>query len=173
MHTEAPRRAFNSSAEEEMVPSRETILQLEKLLAERQLELVSVTGVLLELERIYEEHQMRMRELRPYLNAEGRRLLDLLLNNSNHQQNTSRLTTPEQLYNSANSQFYDKLHQLAPAITRQERIFCSHLRMHFSPAEIADMTQKSRNSVNVAFSRIRGKLGVSSNDELKKLLVGL
>jgi len=61
--------------------------------------------------------------------------------------------------------FYDKLQARFPDLTPNERKLCAFLRLNMSTKEIATITHQSVNSINVARTRLRKKLGIDSSDE--------
>jgi tetratricopeptide (TPR) repeat protein len=66
--------------------------------------------------------------------------------------------------------FYEKLNNRFPNITKNEKTLSVYLLIGLPPAEIAVLTKKSLNSINVAFLRLREKLDQPSNKELKEFL---
>jgi tetratricopeptide (TPR) repeat protein len=61
--------------------------------------------------------------------------------------------------------FYDKLQARFPDLTPNERKLCAFLRLNMSTKDIAAITHQSVNSINVARTRLRKKLGIDSSDE--------
>jgi tetratricopeptide (TPR) repeat protein len=61
--------------------------------------------------------------------------------------------------------FYDTLQERFPDLTPNERKLCAFLRLNMSTKEIAAITHQSVNSINVARTRLRKKLGIDSSDE--------
>jgi len=61
--------------------------------------------------------------------------------------------------------FYNKLQTKFPDLTPNERRLCAFLRLNMSTKEIAALTRQSVNSINVARTRLRKKLGIDSSDE--------
>ncbi len=61
--------------------------------------------------------------------------------------------------------FYDKLQERFPDLTPNERKLCAFLRLNMSTKDIAAITHQSINSINVARTRLRKKLGIDDTDE--------
>jgi DNA-binding NarL/FixJ family response regulator len=61
--------------------------------------------------------------------------------------------------------FYDKLQVRFPDLTPNERKLCAFLRLNMSTKDIAAITHQSVNSINVARTRLRKKLGIDDTDE--------
>jgi tetratricopeptide (TPR) repeat protein len=61
--------------------------------------------------------------------------------------------------------FYDKLQARFPDLTPNERKLCAFLRLNMSTKDIAAITHQSINSINVARTRLRKKLGIDGSDE--------
>jgi tetratricopeptide (TPR) repeat protein/DNA-binding CsgD family transcriptional regulator len=61
--------------------------------------------------------------------------------------------------------FYDRLQQRFPDLSPNERKLCAFLRLNMSTKDIAAITHQSINSINVARTRLRKKLGIDGTDE--------
>lgn len=61
--------------------------------------------------------------------------------------------------------FYEKLQERFPELTPNERKLCAFLRLNMSTKDIAAITHQSVNSINVARTRLRKKLGIDGTDE--------
>jgi DNA-binding CsgD family transcriptional regulator len=79
----------------------------------------------------------------------------------------------ERLFDEKHQSLYELLGSQSIHLTRYEMRLCALLSCSYSLTEIARLTRRSPNSINVAFNRIRSKLGISSNDELKYFLATL
>ncbi len=69
--------------------------------------------------------------------------------------------------------FYRNLHEHCPDLSLSELKLCALSRLNLSTKEIAELTYKSSNSVKVARSRLRSKLGISSEKEFYAFLLQL
>lgn len=68
----------------------------------------------------------------------------------------------QQVYND----FYEKLNAKFPNLTSNEKKLCAFLRLNMSTKEISAITYQSLNSIIVARSRLRKKLGLDSEENL-------
>jgi tetratricopeptide (TPR) repeat protein/DNA-binding CsgD family transcriptional regulator len=61
--------------------------------------------------------------------------------------------------------FYNNLQARFPDLTPNERKLCAFLRLNMSTKDIAAITHQSINSINVARTRLRKKIGIDGTDE--------
>jgi tetratricopeptide (TPR) repeat protein len=66
--------------------------------------------------------------------------------------------------------FYKKLGALYPDLTPNELKLCAFMRLNMSTKEISAITYQSQNSITVARSRLRQKLGVTKDENLVMFL---
>lgn len=69
------------------------------------------------------------------------------------------------------SQFYDRLSNKFPDLTRSEIELCAYLKLQLSNKEIAAMKNVSFNGVNVSKNRLRKKMKLDSNAALSRFLM--
>jgi DNA-binding CsgD family transcriptional regulator len=69
--------------------------------------------------------------------------------------------------------FYHKLGDQFPDLTPNELKLCAFLRLNMSTKEISSITYQSQNSIMVARSRLRQKLGISKDENLVTFLAQL
>ncbi|MBB3700207.1 tetratricopeptide repeat protein [Flammeovirga yaeyamensis] len=67
-------------------------------------------------------------------------------------------------FSSVHNEFYDVLNQKFPNLTPSEKKLCAFLRLNLTSKEICTITRKSPNSLHVARSRLRKKLGLDHSD---------
>lgn len=60
--------------------------------------------------------------------------------------------------------FYKNILKAHPDLTQNERKLCAFLRLNLSTKEIAELTQKTPHSINVARTRLRQKLELTNSD---------
>ncbi|MEM7299375.1 MAG: hypothetical protein AAF391_14050, partial [Bacteroidota bacterium] len=70
-----------------------------------------------------------------------------------------------------NTEFYARLLDQFPDLTKVERELCGFLKLSLSNKEIATLKNSTENSVNVSKARLRKKLGLTTNKELSKFLL--
>ncbi len=72
------------------------------------------------------------------------------------------------------SQFYESLQDKFPNLTSNEKKLCAFLRLNMSTKDISAITNQSVNSITVARTRLRKKLGIDGEDiHLVNFLMGL
>jgi len=70
----------------------------------------------------------------------------------------------EKRFQAVHKGFYDKLNSGFPNLTNLEKKLCALLRLNMSTKEIAAISHQSPNSVEVARTRLRKKLGLSNKE---------
>lgn len=76
----------------------------------------------------------------------------------------------EENFNLVHEDFFTKLMDIYPDISKTERKLCALLRMELSSKEIAQLTNISPRSVEIARYRIRKKMNLDRNDNLIEVL---
>jgi DNA-binding response OmpR family regulator/DNA-binding CsgD family transcriptional regulator len=109
-------------------------------------------------------------KLVPYLNMEGRSKLNTMVKQLRWELNDEANINFVRAFDDLNSKFYANLEQTCSLITRGEKRLCAFVVKGHSSSEIARITRKSQNSINVAFSRLRAKLGLSNSKDLRSFL---
>lgn len=80
----------------------------------------------------------------------------------------------EYRFQQIHSGFYERLRQLHPALTLNERRLCAFLRLDMTTKEISDITGQSIRAIKMARVRLRSKLGLTNTDqEIFDFLSGL
>jgi len=69
-------------------------------------------------------------------------------------------------FQQVHNDFYEKLNEKYPNLTTNEKRLCAFLRLNMSTKEISAITYQSLNSITVARSRLRKKLGLDSDENL-------
>lgn len=77
----------------------------------------------------------------------------------------------EKLFMETDGDFYKRLLQKYPKLTKNELRLCAFLRLNFSSKEISAVTHQSPHSIVVARSRLRKKLNLDKNQSLTNFLV--
>jgi tetratricopeptide (TPR) repeat protein len=73
-------------------------------------------------------------------------------------------------FNKLHADFYNKLSEDFPDLTPKEKKLCALLKLNMTSKEIAAITLTSENSINVARSRLREKLGINQKENLVNFL---
>ena len=76
-------------------------------------------------------------------------------------------------FQQVHNDFYTKLNELHPDLTANEKKLCAFLRLNMTSKEISAITYQSVNSIIVARSRLRKKLGIERDDNLVSYLENL
>ena len=80
----------------------------------------------------------------------------------------------EYRFQQIHSGFYERLRQLHPELTLNERRLCAFLRLDMTTKEISDITGQSIRAIKMARVRLRSKLGLTNTDqEIFDFLSGL
>lgn len=76
-------------------------------------------------------------------------------------------------FQQVHNEFYTKLNELHPDLTTNEKKLCAFLRLNMTTKEISAITYQSVNSIIVARSRLRKKLGIERDENLISYLESL
>ena len=76
-------------------------------------------------------------------------------------------------FQQVHNDFYTKLNELHPDLTANEKKLCAFLRLNMTTKEISAITYQSVNSIVVARSRLRKKLGIDQDENLISYLENL
>jgi DNA-binding response OmpR family regulator len=144
--------------------------QLKKELLHKEKEASSSVNFMILNETEKTELIEKIGKLEPYLNSQGKVLLKSYFADIKQWENNFSLTELENKFDQINSTFYERLIEVNPSITKNEKILSTFMAMDLSPSEIALITKRSLNSINVAFSRLREKFEQPTNAELKAKL---
>jgi DNA-binding response OmpR family regulator len=140
---------------------RELNLRHQELHLELIIHSESVKGKILE----------NIKTLDAYLNNEGKSKLRHLVRQFRWTIKDETNVNFIRAYDEMNSGLYAHLERICPKITKGEKRLCAFTLKNQSGTDIAKTIGKSQNSVNVAFARLRAKLGMATNKELRKFLV--
>jgi DNA-binding CsgD family transcriptional regulator len=84
--------------------------------------------------------------------------------------NSETTLRSELAFDDENQKLYQLLREKSAQITKNEMRLCALFKSGNTLTEIAKRIGRSPNSINVAFARIRSKLGLGNNKELKMLM---
>ena len=77
----------------------------------------------------------------------------------------------DKLYMEVDSDFYKRLVQKYPTLSKNDLRMCAFLRLNLSSKEISDITQKSPQTIAVARHRLRKKIGMEEGESLTNFLI--
>ena len=114
-----------------------------------------------------------LKKLQEFSNAQSKKLIYKLIENTNAQINENSWEDFEQQFDKVYSGFYKELSLKFPTLTAGERKLCSLLRMNLSSKEIANIIFQEPASIDVARYRLRQKLGLEKDENLVGFLNNL
>jgi DNA-binding CsgD family transcriptional regulator len=79
----------------------------------------------------------------------------------------------DSLFRQMHHEFYDKLLEVCPQLSKSELQVCALLRLNLSSKDIAQIISLNPASIDVTRSRIRKKLGLETNVNLTNYLIRL
>ncbi len=136
----------------------------------RQRESLTNLELLIHTKELNETIVNKINDLTPYLNVHGKAKLKQLTRQIKWELNEEQDLNLERKLDELNHNFYKKLQSECSALTKYEMRLCAYLQSNNGSAEIARITRKTSNCINVAFARIRSKLDIENNKELKNYL---
>jgi len=71
----------------------------------------------------------------------------------------------ESRFHQVHNQFYDRLNEINPELSPNERRLCAFLRLNMSTKEISAITGQSLRSIDVARTRLRKKINLTNSDQ--------
>ncbi len=165
---EYQQRERNIREEQERLVSE--FVQLYDKAESRQRESLANLELLIHTKELNETIVNKINDLTPYLNVHGKAKLKQLTRQIKWELNEEQDLNLERKFDEMNFNFYQLLQNECSALTKYEMRLCAYLQSNNGSAEIARITRKTSNCINVAFARIRGKLGIDNNKELKNYL---
>ncbi len=93
-----------------------------------------------------------------------------ILNSLQVQLQTKKWDEFQQQYMKTHEEFFVKLKELHPNLTTGENRLCALVRMNLHVKEIADLTMQSHTTVEMARYRLRAKLGLQRDENLRAYL---
>lgn len=88
-------------------------------------------------------------------------------------QTQQKLHFSEQNIQEINAQFFDRLIENHPNLSKRERELCSYIRLQLSTKEIASLTNATVNTIYVTKNRLRSKLNLKSNVQVDSYIINL
>jgi|GEM_PF-1135946 len=159
---------------------RNAVLSLEINLERLQTELDSKhqkiatqTELLIHSKNVKSNFLEAVSKLQPYLTNEGKAKFFFLLKQAHWELNDEIELNVERDFDQLHNGLYNLLEKNCPNITKNEKRLCAYLKMNHCASDIAKITNKSLNSINVAFARLRAKLQLPSSKDLKSFLLDM
>lgn len=70
----------------------------------------------------------------------------------------------EERFQETHKDFYTKLNNISPGLTKNDKRLCTFIRLNLSTKEIAGITHQNLNSIEVSRTRLRKKLNITNTD---------
>ena len=83
----------------------------------------------------------------------------------------NRLDQIRQNVDEINAEFYERLRNDHPDLSKTELVLCAHLKLGLSNKDMAQIKNSTENTINVAKARLRKKMGIESNKELQQYML--
>lgn len=147
--------------------------QLKGELDDKQRETHTNLELLVYSKQLNESMILKVQDLKPYLNPEGKSKLGFIVKQMKWEITDENQLNVEQKMDQSNFTFHRLLEEKSSSLTKYEKRLCTYFQTNHSSAETARITRRTSNCMNVAFSRIRSKLGVKNNLELQTFLTDL
>lgn len=96
---------------------------------------------------------------------ENQKLINEILKDLENTQKENIWPEFESRFHQVHNQFYDRLNEINPDLTPNERRLCAFLRLNMSTKEISSITGQSLRSIDVARTRLRKKLNLTNSDQ--------
>lgn len=110
----------------------------------------------------------------PNFRKENQDLIREIISDLEKTQNDGIWEEFESRFHQVHNHFYERLNEINPELTPNERRLCAFLRLNMSTKEISSITGQSLRSIDVARTRLRKKIHLTNTDQgLIEFLSGL
>lgn len=144
---------------------------LAQQLEEKNKEITSHAIQMLQTSEILETTHKELRELKSSSDNVNSKVLSQIISDLKKGTQAFNKNEFEKLFMETDGDFYKRLLEKYPNLTKNELRLCAFLRLNFSSKEISAITQQSPHSIVVARSRLRKKIGLDENQSLTNFLV--
>lgn len=135
-------------------------------------ELTSNAIQMLQTSEIIDSTHKELKQLKGMADVSTNNMLNLILSDLKKGNQSFNKKEFEKVFMETDEAFYKKLLQNFPTLTSNEIRLCAFAKMNFSTKDISAITQQSTNSILVARSRLRKKIGLDENQSLTAFLKG-
>ena len=156
-------------AEKERLMNKSLELENEKLSLNLEYKNKELTTNVIYLARTSEfiaEVAEKLIKRRIYFTLENQKLIDELIRDLQSYSDKNTWREFEIRFQEVHTNFYTKLLELHPDLSANEKKLSAFLRLNMTTKEIAAITYQSVNSITVARSRLRKKLGIDKEENL-------
>lgn len=150
----------------------ENELLIQKL-EEKNKELTSNAIKMLQTSEIIDSTQKELLQLKFKSDVPTNKMLSQIISDLRKDNPAFNKQEFDKLFMETDKEFYKKLLTKYPNLTKNEIRLCAFAKMNLSSKEISAITHQSSNSILVARSRLRKKLGVEDNYSLTIFLTQL
>lgn len=143
--------------------------QLERQNLENELEMKNkelTTNVMYQIRKneLINEITQKLLKYSHGLNREQQELIKGIIRDLEKTQDESVWQEFEVRFHQVHNDFYDKLHNINPDLSLNERRLCAFLRLNMTTKEISSITGQSLRSIEVARTRLRKKLHLTNSE---------
>lgn len=136
-------------------------------------ELKSKTIQMLQASEIIDSTHKELNQLKGISDTPTNKMLTQIISDLKQGNQSFNKKEFEKLFIETDEDFYRKLLREYPTLTKNEVRLCAFAKMNFSTKEISAITQQSNNSILVARSRLRKKIGLAENQSLTNFFKSL
>jgi len=105
-------------------------------------------------------------KLNAYTNTTGKEIIQKLLKEHHLESHDETWKEFEYRFEQVHKTFFDNLNRLHPDLTPNEKKLAAFLRLNMTTKDIASITYQTVNSINVARTRLRRRMGISTDTNL-------
>ncbi len=145
---------------------------LSKKLNEKNKELANNAVKMMQASEIFQTTHKELKEMDPKYEDDRKMISRIIMDFKKGSQALNK-SDFEKLFIETDEDFYKKLLERYPSLTKNELRLCVFLRQNLSSKEISAITQQSPHSIVVARSRLRKKLGLEESQSLSNFLIQL
>jgi hypothetical protein len=162
-------RVRNSALEQEKLRLESEKLEAEQRILKESLEhkdreLTAKALFLLNKNELIAHIAERLLKAKSAFKEENQRIVQEIVRDLQASQDEHNWQEFEAHFTRVHSTFYHDLQERFPALTPNERKLCAFLRLNMSTKDISAITHQTVNSITVARSRLRKKLGIEGED---------
>lgn len=153
-------------------------LELEKINLERELEfrnkeLATNVMYMARTSEFITHISEKLLKSKMYFTKENQEVIKKIISELQTYIDQDTWTEFEVRFQQVHNEFYTKINELHPDLTANEKKLCAFLRLNMTTKEISAITYQSVNSIIVARSRLRKKLGIERDENLVSYLESL
>lgn len=146
---------------------KNTLLEKQKLKEEldyKNRELTTNVMYLLKKNELITGITEKLIKAKPYFKTENQKIISEIIQQLKSGSENDIWSEFEAHFTSVHNGFYDRLADLYPTLSSNEKKLCAFLKLNLSTKDISTITTQSVNSITVARSRLRKKLNIQGED---------